>query len=334
MAWLCLQRRRASAPWSSLALIAGGYLAFIALVLAYFFSKGAVGSLLYANVDFPRQHYAAVNTVGYAQYIFTVYWAPWVATTGSKWLAGIASILVTPLLFVAALPLLVLIFTIRFDWKSATPEIALYWLCGWSIWLSEFHRRDIFHLVFGSPLLILFCIFVLSGSSKKTSDLALQILAICSVCLVGSNLCFALAEGTHTLETRMGKVAALGQEEELKFLNEHVAPGDEILIYPYCPTLYFLSSTTNPTRYSLLVNNYNTPAQFLEVAAILDRRRVRYVIWDTTLESKAKINFPGSQPTNPRDLIIEPYLESHYTVVKDDQGILVMERKGEGPAKY
>jgi hypothetical protein len=58
------------------------------------------------------------------------------------------------------------------------------------------------------------------------------------------------------------------------------------------------------------------------------------VIWDTTLESKAKINFPGSQPTNPRDLIIEPYLESHYTVVKDDQGILVMERKGEGPAKY
>jgi hypothetical protein len=137
-----------------------------------------------------------------------------------------------------------------------------------------------------------------------------------------------LALEAYPSATRVGKVAVVGQETALRLLNEYVSPGEEVLIYPYCPTCYFLSATTNPTRYSTLVHNFNTPSQFQDVVGALDQRRVKYVVWDTTLQSRVLQEvFPGSQPKSPDDLILECYLESHYKLVEDDHGIRIMERK-------
>ena len=333
LAWLWIQRRWTSAPLTVLALPTGGYFAIIGLVLAYFWSQGALSSLYYANFAFPRQHYGAVNAVTYAYGIIMYYWANWVMAFGwAKWSVAIAAILITPLLFVAALPLLMLLVGIGYKWKSVTPEIVLYWLSGWALWLSEFHRSDIWHLVFGSPLLIVLCIHALTESRRKLANVAVQILAISAVCLAGFNCCVVLTMGTHPLASRVGNVvmAGAGPDQVLRFLNEHTSPGEEILSYPYCPTYYFLSSTTNPTRYSILMYNYNTPSQFQEVVDILDRRRVRYIIWEAAFAANAADGFPGSQPRSPNDLIMEPYLESHYKQVEDDHGIRIMERKGEG----
>jgi 4-amino-4-deoxy-L-arabinose transferase-like glycosyltransferase len=328
LVWLWFQRRRISTPLSAACLLTGGYLAVVALVLTYFWSQGALSRLVYANFVFQRQHYVSVNSVSYAYSIFKDYWSVWVkAGQGSIWAVGMAVILITPFLFIAALPAFLFLVGIRYKWKSVTPEIALYWLCGWAIWLSEIHRKDIGHLVFGSTLLVILCINALTVSRKKIARIALQILAISAVCLAGFNCCFALIAGAHTTETRVGKVAVLGQEPVLKFLNEHVSPGEEILIYPYSPTYYFLSATTNPTPYSFLLSGYNTPSQFREVVGILDQRQVQYVIWDTTFATKAADSFPGMQPKSPSDLIVEPYLESHYNLVEDDHGVYIMERK-------
>jgi hypothetical protein len=328
LAWLWLQRRRTTAPLSAACLLTGGYLAVVALVLAYFWSQGALGSLVYVNFVFPREHYNAANGVVYAFSILKNYWAPWVtAFGGGIGAVAISSILIMPLMFVAALPLLILLVGIRYKWKSITPVIALYWLCGWALWLSEIHRRDIEHLVFGSLLLIILCIHSLTENRKKLADIALQLLAICAVCLAGFNCCFALVAGANPTTTRVGKVAVLGQDAVLNFLNQHVSPGEEILYYPYGPTYYFLSATTNPTRYSFLLSGYNTPLQFQEVVGILDQRQVRYVIWDKEFETRAAENFPEMQPKNPSDLIVEPYLESHYNLVEDDHGVYIMERK-------
>jgi hypothetical protein len=327
LVWLWLQRRRTTSLLSAAGMLTGGYLAVVALVLAYFWSQGALGSLVYVNFVFPRQHYGSVNTVVYAFRIFKDYWTVWVmAGGGTKWIVGMASILITPLMFIAALPLLMLLIGIRYQWKSVTPEIALYWLCGWAFWLSEFHRRDIYHLVFGSPLLVILCVHALTSSRSRLANISVQVLAISAVCLAGFNCCIGLFAGAHPTTTRVGKVAVLGHETVLRFLNKHVSSGEEILIYPYCPTYYFLSATTNPTRYSFLLFGYNTPAQFQEVVGVLDQRRVQYVIWDSTFVIKTADNFLGSQPRGPSDLIVEPYLESHYNVLEDDHGIRMMER--------
>jgi hypothetical protein len=57
------------------------------------------------------------------------------------------------------------------------------------------------------------------------------------------------------------------------------------------------------------------------------------VIWDKTFATRAAENFPRMQPKSQSDLIIEPYLESHYKLVEDDQKVWFMERKDEDFAK-
>jgi len=327
LVWLWFQRRKTSTPLLAAALLIGSYFTVVALVLTYFWSQGALSGLYYANVVFPRVGYSTVNSVPYAYGILKHFWTPWVM---SGLPVAIVAIMITPFLFVAALPALMLLVSIRYKWKSISPEIALYWLCGWALWISEIHRKDMEHLVFGSPLLILLSIYALTQSRRRLADLALQILAISTVCLAGFNCCTVLFMGATPITTRVGKMGVNGSAPVIRFMNEQIAPGEELLVYPYSPGYYFLSKGTNPTRYSFLTYNYNTPAQFHEVVSVLDRQRVKWVIWDTTLLSKIADTFPGSQPKSPDGYIVEPYLESHYKLVEDYDGIHIMERKSEG----
>ena len=327
LVWLWLQRRNLPSALSSLGLMTGGYFCIVGVMLTYFWSRGALGCLAYANFIYPSRHYTGVNVVPYAQGI-KEFWILWVkAMGGSIWSFPVAAILMAPFAFVAALPVLLLVLGIRCRWQSITPEVLLFWLAGWALWLSEFHRRDMYHLVFGSPLLIVLCFHLLAESRRKLVHFSVRFLAISAVCLSGVNF-LIVAAGARSADTRVGTVAMLQSDRVLKFLNEHSLPGEDILVYPYATAYYFLTATTNPTRYSILLYNYNSREQFQDVVRILDQQRVRYVIWDTTFISKASSTIlPGSQPKSIDDYILEPYLESHYKVVEDDHGVRIMERK-------
>src|SRR6266851_796259 len=160
--WLWIQRRRRATSISGLGLVVGGYCSVAGVVLAYFWSRGALWDLVYVNLVYPFRHYGAVNVVPYAQGIIHNYWDHWViAKSGLNWTVAMAAVLITPFLFVGALPGLLPILGVRHRRTAVRPEVVLYWLCGWALWFSEIHRKDIFHLVFGSPLLIILCIFYL-----------------------------------------------------------------------------------------------------------------------------------------------------------------------------
>ena len=331
--WLWMQHRRRSIPLSSLWALAAGYTSVVALMLAYFWTQHALWDLFYANVLWPTQHYSAVNVVPYAQDMIRGCWNHFViAKSGFRWTIATASVLIVPFLFVAALPVLLPGLAARSIRNKARPEIVLYWLCGIALWLSEFHRKDIFHLVFGSPLLIILCVYYLQQYRAKIADLALQILAISGTCLAGFNLFLALSARPTT--TRVGTVAVFKNVSGLTALNEKVGRGEEVFAYPYCPMYYFLSATTNPTRYGGLLYNFNTTGQFDEVVRVLEERRVRYVLWDTHFQAKeVPALFPASARISPGALIIEPYLESHYRVVWADADTRLLERKNEGTAR-
>ena len=331
--WLWMQRRRNSTLLSSLGAVAGGYASVAALVLVYFWTQHALWDLFYANVLWPSQHYSAVNVVPYAQDLVRGCWDHFViAKSGFRWTIASASVLITPFLFVAALPALLPVLAARSIRNKVRPEIVLFWLCGVALWLSEFHRKDIFHLVFGSPLLIILCVYYLQQYRAKIADLALQILAISATCLAGFNLLLALS--ARPAATRVGSVAVFKDVPGLISLDEKVRPGEEVFAYPYCPIYYFLSATTNPTRYGGLLYNFNTPAQFDEVVRVLEQRRVRYVLWDTHFQAKeVPTLFPASARISPGALIIEPYLESHYKVVWVDANTRLLQRQDEESEK-
>jgi hypothetical protein len=95
-------------------------------------------------------------------------------------------------------------------------------------------------------------------------------------------------------------------------------------------TYYWTSFT--PLPYSFLLDDYNTPSQFQEVADILEPRRVRYVIWDTTIASRLNLQLlPEAQPKSTGDKILDPYIESHYKIVENDRGVRIMVRMDARP---
>ncbi len=114
----------------------------------------------------------------------------------------------------------------------------------------------------GHPSLIILCVSYLEDCRANVTDIALQMLAITAACLACFNLFLALS--ASTIATRVGSVATLKKDPVLTFLDQHITRGEEIFTYPYCPMYYFLSAATNPTRYSILLYNYNTPSQFRE----------------------------------------------------------------------
>jgi hypothetical protein len=168
---------------------------------------------------------------------------------------------------------------------------------------------------------------MMTTNRRKLDILGIQILATCAVCLAAFN-CLMVGTVPHASMTRVGAVTLFESDQALKFLIDRITPGEEIFVYPYSPMYYFLSAATNPTPYSILLYNYNIPAQFQEVVTILEARKVKYVVWDIDFISKSsKKVFPGSQPVSPKEFILEPYLESHYTAVAKYGSIQVMERK-------
>jgi 4-amino-4-deoxy-L-arabinose transferase-like glycosyltransferase len=329
LAWLIVLHRRRLAPLTSLAVVAVGYLGVIGLTVLYFWSKGALASLIFANFTWPRQHYGTVNSVTYAHGILSQYFDVWIINQpGFRWTIALASFIFIPFLFIATLPALVLALGARFRWNLESQPILLYWLCGIGIWLSEIHRPDVPRLVFGSPLLIILCIHFLTQYGGSLAKASLQILSISAVFLVAFNLtCVLLA--AHTIPTRVGTVRMLKEAPVLAYLNEHVAPGEEIFAYPYCPRYYFLSATVNPTPYSILVYNYNTQSQFQDVVRILEQRKVKYVLWDSNFAQATVDVFPGSTQPPPGGFIVEPYLESHYKLIQVVGGIRIMVRNSQ-----
>jgi 4-amino-4-deoxy-L-arabinose transferase-like glycosyltransferase len=327
--WLWVQHRRRLTPLSSLGAVAAGYMSVAGLLLAYFWSQHALWDLAYANVIWPAEHYSAVNVVPYAHGMLHDCWDHFViAKSGFRWTIATAAVLITPFFVVAALPALLPALAARSLRDNVRPEIVLYWLCGVALWLSELHRKEIFHLVFGSPLLMILCIYYLQQYRAKVADLALQILAISATCLAVFNLFLALS--ARPMTTRVGSVAVFKNISGLTSLDEKVRPGEEVFVYPYCPMYYFLSATNNPTRYGMLMYNYDPPSHFDEVVRVLEQRRVRYVLWDTHFQAKeVPTLFPASPRMRPDELIIEPYLESHYKLVWADADTRLLERKNE-----
>jgi len=332
LGWLWIQHRRRSASLSTLSIVLASYSVMVAAVLLYFWSQGALRDLMYVNFVWPSQHYGAVNTIPYATGI-SQFWTHWIVPIhGIRWGIPLAVVLILPFLLVATLPALVSVLGIPRGKENLRPEILLYWFCGWALWLSEFHRRDIAHLSAGSPLLIILCVYFLSEYRGKIAEFALQVLTISAAALAVVNLFIVLC--AHSVPSRVGSVALFKDDPALAFLDTHVASGTEIFVYPTSPMYYFLSGTTNPTRYSLLLYNYNTPSEFHDVIRVLDQHKVPYVVWDMNFEKKAAPYFSASIYHPPGGLLMEPYLESHYRVVKDGDGVLIMERKADDHASH
>jgi hypothetical protein len=331
--WLAAERLRRRASFKSVLLVVGGYCAVIFAVVLYFWSKGALEDLVFDAFVHNFRYYGPMNIVPYASGMAENYWNHRaIFSPGMYWTVPLAAVCFVPFVFCAALPGVSLVLAAANRRTVFEPILLLYALCGAALWLSEYHRKDISHLVMGSPLLVILCIHWITGYKNKVANYALQVLLICATCLALLNL--VLTFYTHPVETRVGTIAMYKVDPVLAYIQEHVKEGQEIFVYPYCPIDYFLTATENPTRYSGLTYHYSTTEQYEDAIGTLEQRKVRYVVWNMSYFDKA---IPEAFPSLPRisknDYIMEPYLEAHYKVMWKSEGIVFMERKTDEQSK-
>lgn len=325
--WMLAMRSRRALPLSAAILYVAGVAVAGGTAVFYFWSQGALRAVYDATVLWPLRHYAGVNQVRYGADTF-VYWTEFLHTkSGTLILGWLAPIVTVPFLMVDAMPIPAVL-AVAVKWRSGPrPYLLLYWLSGAALWLAEIHRVDTAHLAIGSSVwMILACYFVgcLPG---RLGQYSMQILAICTVAVAAINLTMMAA--AHPLKTRAGTMLSIKSVPGIRYLEAHTRPGDYIFAYPYIPQYYFLTATRNPTRYSLLIYNYNTEHQFQRAIHELDRHRVKYVIWKTDMRELDRI-LPGCTRKPSYGFIMDDYLHSHYHEVKAfSNGMQIWERNGD-----
>lgn len=330
VAWMVVLHLRKQISLRPALVITASYAASMAVGLLYFWSQGALWDMIYDNYIWPMTSYSHVNDVPYGwgtMKDWRIFSHP---VHGSYFFSAFAPVLTAPYFFIDALPfLLVILAALR--WRDTLrPMIMLYLLCGLAFWMSEIHRKEISHLVIGSPLFLVVFTYFLLEYRTKVAEVALQLLAICSVSLATFNL--MMMAGTHPMHTRVGTVRVYKPFPVVKYLEEHTHPGEYIFCFQYCPDYYFLDQTPDPTRFNLLTYGYYTKAQFEEAIHEINQHKVKYVVWQGGKALKELYHLlPGSNQKPPYGFIMDDYLRAHYhEVTSFPNGMEIWERDGEG----
>ncbi len=325
---LLLQRGRPRRMAAVVQLLAG--IATVVIVVTVFFAvRGGLPDLIYANFTWPLKHYGAINAVpygfGFARYVGSTYAAlvfahPIVAFTA-------AFIVAIPLAVIVLLPLIVVALGFYLRPSSFNATMLPYWVVGFALWISEAHRPDTAHLVLGSPVLIVLWAYFMHAMGAKALNHARRAVVGSLAILAGVNLMMCVTAAVP-ISTSVGSVKAFARNAVIEFTNSHVKPGETIFVYPFSPIYYFLSGTSNPTRYSYLIYGFQTRAQMLEVVNSLERDKTKYILWDTAFETvMVPAAIPPYRPPRDKDRVIEPYINEHYKQVGAGDGYRFMERK-------
>lgn len=315
-----------------------GFLAGLVAMVVPFMWHGAIWDLAYVNLIFPATQYEGTRRLPYAFYLTDVAWQAPLSLARLVWPSSVAPIativMAVPLVFVAFVPLAaaavigVRLYRGHPPWQTSRATL---WAGGIALMLSEGHRWDLFHLIYGAPLLQAGLLGeLLVGKLNRGRRQLGNALAICTIALGVWQGAIALAARVHQ-ETRRGSIRSHEPNEALRFLLDHTTPGEYVFVYPYYAMYYFLADVRNPTRHGILMYGYNTVEQFTESVRNLDRTKPRYVLWDTVVDgTNWERWYPAYVPPRDEDRIIELYLTQHYRQITTLSGFRIMERMGGG----
>jgi hypothetical protein len=259
----------------------------------------------------------------------------WIRTIPAPIVYGYVLLLMVPPLVIAALPFASIflaaacVATGRAAALLQAPVVS-YGLIGSALMASEFHRKDIMHLIYGCPvLLIAFWVLwdVVDGRPARRR-LSFGVLGSALLVVMGSQGLRA-ASADQVITTRRGTIVVPQDDEALRFLlSDRVTPGEYVFVYPYYPTYYFLANVRNPTRYGELIYGPGSRPYFEDAIAAIEARQVRYVLWDTLVDADTMTEwFPANQPPSASERLMEKYFEEHYQQIDVLNGFRILRRK-------
>lgn len=108
----------------------------------------------------------------------------------------------------------------------------------------------------------------------------------------------------------------------LRYVRDHCPAPASLYAGPFAPGLYFETGSLNPTRYSVLLPNFNSEAQFREALRDLQERRPRCAITNYAMVAKF---------SHTRDNLVDAFLAANYVVVFEARHRQVWMARTEAP---
>jgi 4-amino-4-deoxy-L-arabinose transferase-like glycosyltransferase len=325
---LIILHRKAGLRLATILLL--GYCCVIAAEVSLYAFLGALPDLIYANIVWPLSTYNSVNTAPYGFPLWNIWFSNWWLVMSAKFSVpvaiGLTAAMSAPFLAILVLPILVSIAGFASRLTAVKREWVPYWLAAYALWASELQRLDIGHLRNGCLLLVVLFFTACDVQKKKFWQFLAIAITACIVLNGAVNLLGATAQ-TTPIHTRRGTLLGQKRDAALEFLLAHTKPGEEVFVYPYQPIYYFLADVRNPTRFSNLMYHLNTPEQFREAVHDLDSKKPNYVLWDSAFSGEKLTSiFPGYHHPATAELIMEPYLETHYRQIEFANGFRILQR--------
>ncbi len=309
--------------------IFAGYCCAPATELLLYIVRRGVPDLIYADLTLPLKTYQNLNAVAYGFPLWEGWIPSWFRVTHAIFPLPVAAILTgansIPFLLVVLVPLLPALAYLA-GFPILRRELLPYWFAAYAMCLSELHRLDMGHLRNGCLILVVL-FFALCETDKRSFPKQLALLV--AACMVLNAVVYMLGalSAKTVVQTRRGDLLAQKPDAAMEFLLAHTYPGQDVFVYPYRPLYYFLADLRNPTRFSALVYDPGIVPFFKEAIRDLEAKKVRYVLWDTTLAGqKLTAMFPAYRVPPDNQLVMEPYLESHYHQIALENGFRILER--------
>jgi hypothetical protein len=316
--------------WKRIGFTIGGYVSVMAAGFAFYGLLGALPAFLRFNLRIASE-YHNLNAAPYGWEVWATWIPNWFSMAHTLMPApaafAVALAVNLPYLLVMALPLILA--ALLWFWRRDLfqREIVPYWAAGYALWLAELHRHDIGHLRNGCLLLAVLFLTLCERHGKAWVRGCALVVGACLMldAVVAGSSAFQHKTPIHS---RHGTLLDTHRDGTLDFLLSHTKPGDDVFVYPYRPIYYFLADVRNPTPFSGLVYHAANEHEFHEAVQDLETKKVRYVLWDAVFSGQGlKSVFPAYENPPPDQLIMEPYLETHYREVAFANGFRILERK-------
>jgi hypothetical protein len=214
----------------------------------------------------------------------------------------------------AVLPILTwLAWAIYFAFRRSVEKPVLFLiLCSGAFVASTYPRLDIGHLLYVAPIsYVLAAAFLHRSLPLKALPPLFCLMMFVAIFVWAPSL--AGLSGVRRVTTSAGVVRVKPEDEKLlNMLLGRVRPGDSLFVFPYFPTIYFVTHGANPTRFSYLQPGLMTPEDEAAALKELQANPPQWVFYNYVSPEGYLKHWPSSDPSRLRLNSIEDFLSTHY----------------------
>ena len=303
------------------------------LTFAYFASQDSLGKMV-QDCLWPLTHVGRYSNVNHLPYGYVpLRFESWEMLYGSGSLLErtFFVLLTSPFFVIPALPVLAVIVLIISARKVGNEEssraVNSYYVLvsatgiGLVLGMIATGRPEYDHLIYVAPPMFLLLGSFLGGRSFSTPwlvSLRPILAAFLLVTFTGFGLKLLVGgplRATHGLETRRGRLLLPGRDAVIPYIEEHIARGDKLFVYPYQPLYYFLTATSNSTQFEYLQLGLHAPEHMERAIAELETDRTPTIIYAPAFNSWV---IPQTFPATPQKVLdsdpVRDYIFAHYRV--------------------